>query len=518
MLTENAIELAPGPEDEMYKQRFYLYLNLTIASEEVCISCHRTDRSGKGAAPSYFIGMIKRLFPKLETKKAADVCGAAGYYESRPGRIAKLIDGLRKTGAGEAPDKEFKELFISINAKEGERELTQMLIKASQEGRPDTNISRETAKALYNADYSVTRLEKFSECPYAHFLSSGLRLKERDEFEFSAADVGTIMHNTLMRFSYLMQEGKRDWHTISDEQRISLVNDALDSFVEDGGKGAALTESFRSKALLERIRQMLELSSKVLVEQVRRGSFTPTYFEKPYKLGNLNGVIDRMDICESGDAKYIRVIDYKTGKAELDLGKMLHGLCLQLPTYMIAGKDIVSRNAIAEPAGIYYYMLDDPFIKVDSLSDEVDDEKIMAEMKLEGLSRSEPEVLELLDNTLVPGVRSGVINVKLNKTDGAPDKYSKAVPGEDFGLIERFIKKKIGETEADIENGSAGIEPLKYGENDACAYCRFKGVCGYDENIPGYGHRICKKEDAKDALLRMSEAITNTNGKKKGDE
>ena len=58
-------------------------------------------------------------------------------------------------------------------------------------------ISRAVAKALYGNELknSVTRLEQYAACACAHFLTYGLRLQERELFEFRMADMGlSLIH------------------------------------------------------------------------------------------------------------------------------------------------------------------------------------------------------------------------------------------------------------------------------------------------------------------------------------
>ena len=70
---------------------------------------------------------------------------------------------------------------------------------------------RETIRSLWNrrrqsssirnrTGISVTRLEQFASCACAHFLRYGLKLSDREEYEFEALDLGNIAHQALERF------------------------------------------------------------------------------------------------------------------------------------------------------------------------------------------------------------------------------------------------------------------------------------------------------------------------------
>ena len=100
------------------------------------------------------------------------------------------------------------------------RELSGLLEAAFYENHR-SGIGRETARALYGQvlSNSATRLEQFASCAFAHFLKYGLGLRERVRYEFSPADMGTVMHEALERFSRTLEAGELSWREISEEER-----------------------------------------------------------------------------------------------------------------------------------------------------------------------------------------------------------------------------------------------------------------------------------------------------------
>ena len=108
-------------------------------------------------------------------------------------------------------------------------------------------------------------------------------------------------------------------------------------------------------------------SIEIMAEQVRRGNFIPTGFEtefgdksiKPitYTLKNgkeikLVGKIDRIDVFKGENFDFLRIIDYKSSKRDIDLNQVYAGLQLQLFVYMNA---ILSSNKERyKPAGLFY--------------------------------------------------------------------------------------------------------------------------------------------------------------------
>ena len=73
--------------------------------------------------------------------------------------------------------------------------MTRRLVEASFCSYEDRGIGRTAAGRLYSPILrgSVTRMERYAACAYAHFLSYGLELRERQEYELKAADVGQMV-------------------------------------------------------------------------------------------------------------------------------------------------------------------------------------------------------------------------------------------------------------------------------------------------------------------------------------
>jgi ATP-dependent helicase/nuclease subunit B len=58
---------------------------------------------------------------------------------------------------------------------------------------------------------SVSRLEKFAECPFSYFAQYGLKAKARRVYNLTPPDLGSFMHNILQSFSVKLREEKLTW-------------------------------------------------------------------------------------------------------------------------------------------------------------------------------------------------------------------------------------------------------------------------------------------------------------------
>ena len=48
------------------------------------------------------------------------------------------------------------------------------------------------------------------------------------------------------------------------------------------------------------------------------------------------------------------------------------------------------------------------------------------------------------------------------------------------------------------------MEPYEKGNEDACTYCSFKQVCGFDLSLPGCDKRKLEDMDRQEALEKMA--------------
>ena len=58
-------------------------------------------------------------------------------------------------------------------------------------------------KGLYGETpyYSISKIEQYNRCAFAYFLNYGLKAKPRREHTANVADIGTIMHEVLEKYT-----------------------------------------------------------------------------------------------------------------------------------------------------------------------------------------------------------------------------------------------------------------------------------------------------------------------------
>lgn len=512
-LLEADMELAPGAREQAFIQRFYLYRNLTKPSEQLYISYAKVDSEGKAIRPSYLIGVIQKLFSKLELKNIENIEARDDFY-TKNAAVDYLIHGERDE-AWYALAKYFK------NGEESGQEMIGRLLSASYACYENTPISRGVALALYGRkmEGSVTRLERFAACAYAHFLQFGLKLSERQTSSFESVDMGNIYHTALQRYSLKLEASQYDWFGVPDGTREALAAEAMQEAIE-GYPDMSIYASAESRYRTKRMMGIFQQTVWALTKQVRAGQFVPKEFEVrfseldhmdalEYALSDdvsmkLTGRIDRMDTFDDGEKLCVKVIDYKSGNTSFDLIRIYQGLQLQLVVYMNAAMELgKAKNTTKDvlPGGILYYHIDDPVLDADTGMTDADAEHALLQaLRPDGLVNADAQVYLAMDENLEG--KSEVIPVELKKS-GELSARSKVATTEEFEILEQYVHNKIAEQGKKIYEGDVSVNPYQSGADCSCNFCPYASVCGIDTKIPGYGYRHLESMKKDEVIERM---------------
>jgi len=523
-LRESDIELAPSPREQMYIQRLYLYLNMTKPSEALYLSYARVGEDGRSLRPAYLVELLQGLFPgltaKMPERDAVEeqlMCGADG--------VGFFVDMLREYAAGRLEEEESRTLVTFYRCYEKNpqyRGQVKNLVETAFERHEDTPLSRAAATALYGASLlnSVSRLEKYAACAYAHFLQYGLRLRERGEYSFEAADMGNLFHGVLEGFSERLKEDGYTWFDFPREEGRRLVKETLTACAASYGE-TILYSSARNRHLLARMERILNRTVETLQTQLRKGQFLPEAFEVSFdvleNLDSLNitlsekeklrlrGRIDRVDIGETDERVYVKVIDYKSGDRRFDLAALYYGLQLQLVVYMNAAVELVQKkypDKEAVPAAMLYYRVADPVVEGEELSPEEINGRILQELKMTGVVNDNDEAVRMLDSEFT--VKSDILPLE-RKRDGSFSAASSVISREDMQTVSNYVNHKIRSLGREILDGTISVNPCELGAEKACTYCAYKHVCGFDAGAAGYQPRKLEKMKAEEVLEKMRE-------------
>ena len=521
-LIESGTEMAPSPRQQMYIQRLYLYLNMTKPSERLYLSYAKVNSDGKGIRPSYLIDTVRKLFPQLAVEYPQNR-SRLEQIEGRQEGARYLAEELREYADGTLREEERQDFYLMYRAYEADPEGRDRLTAAAFRRYKESGLSRIVARALYGRqlENSVSRLETYAACACRHFLQYGLSLQEREEFGFEVSDMGNVYHAVLENFAGKLAESGRTWWDFDENFATQAIKEAVEGYAATYGE-TVLYSSARNEYAITRMSRILTRTVLTLQQHLKQGSFQPDDYELSFRFAedldsihvdlseeekmHLQGRIDRIDVSEAAEHVYVKVIDYKSGNKKFDLAALYYGLQLQLVVYMNAAMELESRKHPDKeivPAALLYYHIDDPTIETPvELTQEQINEEILTKLRMNGVVNSDPAVVERLDRFLQD--KSKVIPVE-KKKDGSFSARSGILSREELHVVSAYVDTKIRQIGREILDGKIAANPYEKGNEEACTYCAYKKVCGFDGSIPGYEKRQLEDLDKQTLMQRMQE-------------
>lgn len=495
-IAQAGVVLAPSDEEKSFTEQFYLYLTLTKASEKLILTYSRMGEEGSSKRPAYLIRQINSLFPRLVIEKEEEDHSVKHILGCDMGR-SYLVTHL--AGGTFHRDPIWWEIASWYERKDPRSVAGLLSYRLSDHSA--SSLSKEAAACLYgSAIYgSVTRLERFARCPYAHFILYGLDLKERENYTIGFSDYGNVYHEAMEHFSHQLEESGKRWKDLTLEEVYAWADLGVD-YATERYRGDLFYQSKRTEFMRERIKKIVRISCWGLWEQMKAGNFEQLYSEKKFFGGEglesltialpegkkmiLGGQIDRVDLCETDGVNLIKIMDYKSGSTSLELDRVYHGLQLQLLTYMAAALELEKKrqpHRIASPAAMLYYRMDEPELPWKEESEGAARERLLSALKCKGYISDDPAVLEKIDESLVGEGRRSLMYPVGFKKDGSFDRYSHILSDEQFSLLMQHTHKRLEESGCRIYDGEIAAKPYSFQNESGCDYCMFSDICGVKE-------------------------------------
>ncbi|MEG1311220.1 MAG: helicase-exonuclease AddAB subunit AddB [Romboutsia sp.] len=526
-LGKKGIEVDIDSKTKTFEEQYLVYKALTSTSENLIVTYPIADHEGKTVRASIIVSRLKKIFPNIDNrsyllqKESKSDEELLNKITVKAPTFNELINEIKEFDDGKEINNIWLDVYRYYIKDKEYSDITQKVISGLTYTNQVEKIEEEKIKALYDKNLSVSRLEKYSQCPFAYFIQYGLKAKERKEYAFTAPDLGTFIHSILDQFSKQLSVDNLDWRSIDRvyiENRVSQIIDEIVSKIP----GYILESSERYRYLAHRLKNMLISAISIISEQIKQGSFEPTDYEvdfgvkgkyPPIKIIlnngeeiNLRGQIDRIDEFENEDGKYIRIVDYKSGKKDLSLTDIYHGLQLQLLVYLDAILESGKENfENLNPAAILYSRIDDPIVKFEeNKEDDEIRENILKNLKMQGILIKDSNIIKEMDKSLSTGERttSLVIPANLNK-DGTLGRHTKGVSNEEFEVIRKYVKNLIKNLCESMLDGNISISPYKNKDKNSCTFCNYSAICQFDTTLKDNKYKIINKKSDDDIINTM---------------
>lgn len=440
------------------------------------------DKNGKPLEP--FNVRSYSIAEEEEKGEKKDIYESVGYLRLRPAYFSLIKDSSDfKNGAISSLSAASSFLAALKTYADGDKfsYAKRLLQRVDKQIAVKKKLPPENYFALGRV--SASKIECYYSCPYKCFIKYCLGAADRITDKVRSLDFGNVLHNIAENFVKRMDEADTDEKAeILAEEVISaaLSDPEIQKFAHRGDFAYALKLTEKEgkklcKGIYEEFKQsgFRPVGEEVWFSDWSEYKSLPLVTKKGERY-KLYGKADRIDKYKN----YVRIIDYKTGNVteKVKEEKFYTGQNIQLYLYMNA---FVKESE--EPAGAYYYAVNDSFKKAD------DDRTVMA-----GKTLFTDEVLTATDKTVIEKGKSELINVKTDRRNG---KLSGSLcDGVELQGYMKYAKKLAENAVSDIADGVMIASPYE----DTCKYCEYGSICGYDEEA---GYRERKVKDVKSKTI-----------------
>ena len=484
------------------EEQLAIYRNLCKAAESLWISYAVSDEEGKETRPSEIVDRLRRMFPDLTVDK--DVLNrddAGSFLGGKVNTLRHLTRALQAGEKGEPVDSLWKPVLDWYQKQE--KSIVERILAGLDFKNQQADLPQDLVELLYKKKegemltVSPSRLERFSRCPFAHFVTYGLKPEERRVFEAASREIGDIYHQCLMELSEKLTKEEK-WETVTEEECRAFV-EAVASRESGQYREGLFQLGNEEKYKLSRIEETCFHVCWALIEQVRSGEIIQSRFEEPFgrkhelppitvdcgsQTVHIEGIIDRFDTLKDDRVK---IIDYKTGHEIFDIKEARGGYRLQLMLYLKAAQEQKRK-----PAGVFYFLIDEPKVDLTDTEREKVFEKISKEMKksfrLNGIMVEDPAVIRGIAGEF--DGYSDIVPLRNTKEGIKATSENFLLSEEDFQKLQAEMDQQIQKLCGELVSGKIAIRPKKTDKTSPCVYCQFKSICRFDTAFGGCNYEV----------------------------
>lgn len=479
-LTTAGLEIGDDIRKLILEERFICYNALASAEDRIYLSYSTSGEGTEVLTESECVSQIKAIFPNSRlintaTESLSELIESEESAFELMARRWKLNDGMSKA---------LREYFRDKDEYAGRLSS----IDRAVDNKDSVIENKDTATSLFgkNMYFSASQLEVYSKCPFMYFCRYGLRAKPREKARLDAATSGSVVHHVLEKI--LSEYKDKSFINLTQEEIDERIRYYLDEYMRLN-IGDRENMPLRFNYLYSRMFKILRHLMERLTAEFGDSDFVPCDFEltigknsavKPFRVElqqgsvELIGQIDRVDKMDSGDKRYIRIVDYKTGIKSFELSDVFHGMNMQMLLYLLSiwrGGTEFYENIT--PAGILYFPA-----RLDHINAGRDDSEEKREKNR--LARGKMNGMLVLDEASIEAMDKSKKAVFLpvsydSKTGQLKGKFITLTQLQKLGKLMDDIIKNMGDS---LHNGFVGAMPLSGpGHTDTCDWCDYKDVC-----------------------------------------
>ena len=484
---------------------------LVLESVGLCISSPDTAVE---LAREYFMFYRTAASAKEKLYILAPTGGGTNLSSGADG-IIKILGSIGRT-TGEAfgamPlseilfDRVTAEYLLSRRTDKGELALLRQIAGAADGGRVKLTAENDRVAPRAGGErmtLSKSAVEKFVECRFKYCCENRVKVRPERRAEVKLNDVGSFIHRVFERFfGEIPAEKIASGELTKDEMRGTaerIIEEYVDALAESGGRAKGDYDG-RLKYLFGRLSRYVLVFIEAMVNELEQSRFVPAAFELPIGIDvdgkpkvdpvefalpdggrvAVCGIADRVDIYDAPDGRrYVRIVDYKTGKKEFSLENISKGIEVQLLIYLFSVwkfglPDGDGRETV--PAGAVYFSTRPAVMNADSITAaEENRTEAVESVSRSGVLLNDESVLRAMEKDLggrfiSPTVKDGALICK--------DRHTFLVSAEQFGELYGELERTITGIAGEMRAGKAEAKPSGVNNaSDPCGWCEYAFVC-----------------------------------------
>ena len=482
---------------------------MTLPSRWLFLSHAKTDPMGAALRP---LSLLTNLQKKILNAPPESPIPWQELPYTPAQALAELGILLRAymNGSGDAnslPER-WQERLRALLADANTAESTMRLLRAGNYHPQARPLPPKIARSLFgDRALSVSRLEEFSQCAFRHFVQYGLRPQTVTPWKVEPLDTGNFYHAGLHNFAELARRYASFPH-ISDDEAAALADAAVSPLIDDLMQGP-MGDGAMSQAAFERARRTLRKAAATITRHLGAGRFSLSQTEAAFGYPGgmppivlalpdgqqvmLRGKIDRIDCYIRGETTYLRVIDYKSSRQDLDVARAWWGLQLQLLLYLDA---CVAAMPGALPAGAFYFYVADPLVESESDVQALVEDQLQKLLHLRGIALADVEIVNAMDE-------QAVVLPKMINQDGSFSNLAKALDMRQMKALLAHARDMATSLADRMFRGETHIAPAQSEASSSCDYCEFRDICGFEPDSPDASFRRVPSMNMEQLRLRL---------------
>lgn len=455
----------------LFRREAFFALSAFAGASDALVLSRPLSSSGEGLAPSPWWEEARRLFPNVDPLPPAGRATLATAMRAREAAAAvcRTIFSTTERHVVPPPAEQWIDVLAPLapRARDEFRDVVDAAARRNRARlRPD--LARDLAGEPMRT--SVSAIESFARCPFAHFMGRMIRPRAAAKPDLTVADVGNLAHAALKELADRF---------IAEERAFSDVDDAeLRERVEAAFRGPferlAASGLFRGPAArlaAEHVRDHVLDVAQYLAALQRHVHGRPALAEATFgdvmicrdaaPAVRLRGQIDHVEVARDASGRqWALVVDFKLSERRMKWSDAEDGAALQLPAYLIA----VARNPKlenVEVAGAFYLQV-------------VRRHEARRQMRGIASARAHEALALAADDAGTRFVT--LVGTPNQKTSDKGDVIGDAQFARLAERTEAAILRRAGE----ILAGRVDVNPALHGKSTPCGTCDWRIACRLD--------------------------------------